>query len=430
MPLAQMTKPLHPRRRPFRPLRSARPLLHAPGPIQFSGLVILDEYDGEPGLLLWELFRDAELWASADPRRGLFSRRPSIVRAPLVAELPHDPYAPIKPSLVLLSLLPHQRNSDAPAVGNGCDNIARWSHDLGRLGTAVEYQQVASLADPRSAIYAVRAARWLRMRAEYARAWSWFDHAIVIARRETDWQAYCEAHAGVGNLHVQVGNYPRARIAHRRVLRTARREHIPDMVASAYHNLFVIEMEVGDVERAERYAQQALRTYPLSSPSLPRLARDLAWRWMVLGYFARALPLAWEALAHFTVPADRALLWSDIARAAAGAGAIDKFEDAWAQTRVLFSEYPMDPWPADILVNLAHAAASVGERSRANWAATRAVETARARKESTLVLAAEAILDSLAHAPALTVQVKPTSKEADLLVDRFVARLRAARAAT
>jgi tetratricopeptide (TPR) repeat protein len=202
------------------------------------------------------------------------------------------------------------------------------------------------------------------------------------------------------------------------------------MVASAYHNLFVIEMEVGEVEKAERYAQQALRTYPLSSPSLPRLARDLAWRWMVLGYFARALPLAQEALAHFTVPADRALLWSDIARAAAGAGAIDKFEDAWAQTRVLYSDHPMDPWPADILVNLAHAAASAGERSRANWAATLAVEIARARKESTLLLAAEAILDSLAHAPALTVQVRPTNKEADLLVERFVTRLRAARAAT
>jgi tetratricopeptide (TPR) repeat protein len=423
-----MTKPQHPRRRAYRPRLSPRPLLHTAGPPQFSGLVILEEYDGPPGLVLWESFRDADLWARADARRGLFARsgRP---RAAAVAALPNDPFASIKPTLVSLSLLPHQRDSDAPAVGDGCDNIARWSHELGRLGTAVEYEQVASLADPRNAIYAVRTARWLRMRAEYARAWSWFDFGIVVSRRENDWQAYCEAYAGIGNLYVQVRNYPRARVAHRRVLRAARRNHLPDMVASAYHNLFVVEMEVGNADRAEVYAQRALRTYPLSSPSLPRLARDLAWRWMVRGYFERALPLAQEALAHFNSPADRALLWSDIARAAAGAGALEIFEDAWAQTRVLFSEYPMDPWPADILVNLAHAAATSGERTRAAWAATKAVEIARSRSESTLVLTAEAILDSLSHEPTPTL-VTAAKQEPDSFVDRFVARLRAARAAT
>lgn len=380
-----------------------------------------------PGFVLWDLFRDAELWVSTDVRSGLFVR-PSTSRATVIAELPHDPYGPIKPALVLLSLLAHQRDTDAPAIGDGCDNIAQWSHDAGRLGTAVEYEQVASLADRRNAIYPVRTARWLRMRAEYARAWSWFDYGLVVARRENDWQAYCEAYAGIGNLHVQVGNYPRARIAHRRVLRAARRQHLPNMVASAYHNLFVVEMEVGNTDRAEFYAQRALRAYPLSSPSLPRLARDLAWRWMVRGYFDRALPLAQEALTHFVAPADRALLWSDVARAAAGAGALDIFEDAWAQARVLFSQHVMDPWPADILVNLAHAACSIGERSRASWAATRAVEVARSRKESTLLLSAEAILDSLAHRPAPPL-IAPAKHESDLLVDTFVARLRAARAA-
>jgi tetratricopeptide (TPR) repeat protein len=187
-------------------------------------------------------------------------------------------------------------------------------------------------------------------------------------------------------------------------------------------------MEIGQVERAEEHAQRALRFYPLSSPSLPRLARDLAWRWMLLGHFERALPLAQEALSHFVGPADRALLWSDIARAAAGAGDVDEFENAWAQTRVLFADHPMDPWPADILVNLAHAAAFLGERTRAAWAAGKAVETARARKESTLLLSAEAILDSLARTPRLPAS-RPARGEPDTLVERFVGRLRAARAA-
>jgi tetratricopeptide (TPR) repeat protein len=396
--------------------------------MHFSGLVILEEYTGAPGLLLWQSFRDAELWALGDARRELFVRK-TPPRAPTITELPASPFGEIKPALLLLSMLSNQTASDRPAVGDGCDTVARWSQHLGQLGTSVEYQQAASLADPRNALYPIRAARWLRMRAEYARAWSWFDYGIIIARRERDWQAYCEAYAGIGNLYVQTGNYHRARVAHRRVLRTARRKHIPDMIASAYHNLFVLEMEVGNVEEAERHAQRALKAYPLTSPSLPRLARDLAWRWMLLGYFERALPLAQEALAHFTTPADRGLLWSDIARAAAGTGDVDTFEDAWAQTRVLSSGHSMDPFMADILVNLAHAAASLNERSRAFWAATRAVETASSRKEGTLLLAAEAILESLANNSRLFDGHRPAGRHSDSLVDHFVQRLRAARAA-
>ncbi len=271
----------------------------------------------------------------------------------------------------------------------------------------------------------------LRVRAEYQRAWSWFEHAVYLARQTRDWQAYAEANAGVGNLYIQVGNYPKARIAHTRCLRAARRNHLQDMVASAFHNLFILEMEVGATETAEKYAKKALDAYPLDSPSLPRLARDLAWRWMLLGYFDRALPLSQEAMKHFASPADQALLWSDIARAAAGAGQVDTFEDAWARTRVLMSEHVVDPWPADILVNLAHAAACLGEVARAERVARQAVEVARSRREGTLLLAAEAILDSLARAASgepLRRTAKSASSE-DRLVDSFLRVLKEARAA-
>jgi tetratricopeptide (TPR) repeat protein len=390
----RMTKPHQPRRRAFNPLRCAKPLVKGPGALQFSGLQVLNEYDGAAGLVLWQALRDAELWALAHRRTGLFHHAADT--GPLdISQLPSEPYGPIKPALAYLSRLSRQQAADAATVAASCDSVASWSQNQGHLGTAVEYQQVASFADQHKAIYAVRTGRWLRMRAEYARAWSWFEYGISVARREQDSQAYCEAYAGIGNLHVQVGNYPRARVAHRRVLRAARRSHIPEMVASAYHNLFVIEMEVGDFERAEELATRALRSYPLSSPARPRLARDLALRWTLLGYFERALPLLQEVLPHFSAPAERALVWSDIARAAAGSGAVESFEDAWAQARVLLSTHSIDPWPAAILVNLAHAAAFLGERSRAEWAAARAAQIAAQRKESTLRLAAEVLVADL-----------------------------------
>jgi tetratricopeptide (TPR) repeat protein len=425
-----MTKPSHPRQRPPHVLRVAPPLTKNVGEQAFSGRAVLEEYTGAPGLLLWQSFRDAELWATANLKPGLFSQSAGE-RRELIRTLDDGEYRPIKAPLATLAQLATLDLAAAPDVASGCETIALWSQERGRLGTAVEYAQVASFAVPGNAIYAVRAARVLRVRAEYQRAWSWFEHAVYLARRSLDWQAYAEAYAGVGNLYIQVGNYPKARLAHTRCLRAARRNHLHDMVASAFHNLFILEMEVGSTEAAEKYAKKALDAYPLDSPSLPRLARDLAWRWMLLGYFDRALPLAQEALKHFSSPADQALVWSDIARAAAGVGQVDTFEDAWARTRVLMSEHVVDPWPADILVNLAHAAACLGEVARAQRAARQAVEIARVRREGTLLLAAEAILDSLSRAGAGEPRagIQKVGSPDDRLVESFLRVLKEARAA-
>lgn len=428
---APMTKPSEPRQRPRHVLRASPPLTNRIGEQGFGGREILDEYEGAAGLVLWQSFRDTELWATSPKKRGLFAEGQAVEeRTRLIRELNEVEYHPIKAPLATLAQLITDEPPQSVEVAGGCEAVSLWSQERGRLGTATEYAQVASLAVPENALYAVRAARVLRIRAEYQRAWSWFEHAVFLARQSRDWQAYTEAYAGVGNLHIQVGNYPKARLAHKRCLRAARRNHLRDMMASAFHNLFILEMEVGAAEVAEKYAKRALEVYPLDSPALPRLARDMAWRWMVLGFFDRALPLAQEVLKHFTSPADRALVWSDIARAAAGAGQVDTFEDAWARTWVLISEHNVDPWPADILVNLAHAAAFVGETTRAERAAHQAVETARARKEGTLLFAAEAILDSLACASQIPVRhLRKTAPAEDHLVASFLRALKEARAA-
>ena len=423
-----MTKPSTPRRRPRHVLRAAPPLVQPIGRSSFSGLAILEENPGPAGLLLWQSYRDAELWASTSPAERVFRPGRAETRFAAIRALDEAEHHEIKPALLTLSFLLTPEGPDAREVAAACQAVSAWAERRGALGTAVEFAQAASFAAPRDARQAVRAARMLRIRAEYERAWSWFDHAVFLARQSGDWRAYTEAWAGVGNLCIQVGNYPRARVAHKRCLRAARRSHLHDMVAAALHNLFILEMEVGEVEKAERYARKALEAYPLDSPLLPRLARDLAWRWMVQGFFERALPLAQEALKHFTSPADRALLWSDVARAAAGAGEVETFEEAWARAWVLYQEHPVDPWPADILVNLAHGAAFLGERTRAERAARLAVETARARREGTLLLAAEAILDSLARAPRVRVEPAPASVDG-ALVDAFVRTLQEARTA-
>jgi tetratricopeptide (TPR) repeat protein len=266
------------------------------------------------------------------------------------------------------------------------------------------------------------------MRAEYERAVSWFDHALYLAKVEADWAAYAQAYSGLGCLYMQRGNLPRARLVLHRSLRVARREELPERAAAAFHNLFAVEAIAGNWEEAERCAQRALKFYPQDARGLPRLARDLAFRWIQRGYFERALPLAKEVLAHFTAPADRALAWSDIARAAAGTGELEDFETAWASAWVAVKAGAVEPFGADILLNLTHAAAFRGDGTRAAMAGREAIDVARARKESQSILEAEAVLDSLrSTAPVPPARQDPVPYP---LSRRFVRVLQGVRAAS
>jgi tetratricopeptide (TPR) repeat protein len=387
-------------------------------------LGILEEFTGSTAYLLWVSFRDAELWARTDFPDGLL--RPSTEDRVALIESMATELNPIKPALFTLAALvqPQPRSE----VATGCDAIAGWSELQSCLRTAIDYAQVASLTLPTNAAFAVRAARLLRMRAEYARALSWFDHSIYLARATGDWDAYARAHSGLGCLFIQRGNLPRARAALRRSLRVARRHHMAERAASAYHNLFVVEAIAADWVLAEKFARRAMRLYPSDSRGLPRLARDLAFRWIQRGYFDRALPLAREALQHFTAPADRALVWSDIARAAAGAGEPETFEDAWARAWVLVKEAAVDPFAADILLNLAHAAAFRRDASRATISAELAIAIGRSRKEGQVQLEAEAVLASLREPQRDVIPPPPPSEASQFLAGHFVRVLTEARA--
>jgi tetratricopeptide (TPR) repeat protein len=397
----------------------------------FSGSIILEEYEGTGAVLLWLSFRDAELWSATAPayRLGALLCADSIeARRAWVSELDASRYGAIKPALLTLAELAAPTQPDRSTVAGECDMIAGWSEMQNRLGTAVEYAQVASIALPERAMYAVRAGRVLRMRAEYERAVTWFDHGIVIARRTGDWESYAQAYSGLGCLYMQRGNYKRARKVLRRSLRTALRHHLRERAGAAYHNLFAVEASTGNWLLAERYAERALTAYPEGSRALPRLARDLAFRWIQRGYFDRALPLAREVIAHFSVPADRALVWSDVARAAAGCGGVEIFEDAWARAYAMATQENVEPFTVDILLNLAHAAASRNDPIRGRMAAQRALELATERKEGQLVLEAEAVLSSVQTRQFVPPQKMPAANGDSGIADRFVQALQMTRA--
>ena len=160
-----------------------------------------------------------------------------------------------------------------------------------------------------------------------------------------------------------------------------------------------------------------------------RLARDLAYRLILRGCFSRALPLSQEVLHHFSAPAELAMVWSDIARAAAGAGELEVFESAWAQSLVLIERGNLDPFTINIMLNLAHGAAFRGDALRSSLMANRALRLARERKEGSSVLEAEALLDSLRSQQVKRPSVLGVSRTSKQLVETFVRALQEERAA-
>jgi tetratricopeptide (TPR) repeat protein len=381
------------------------------GSREFRGYEILEEFDGVAGLVLWFGCRDAELWAVVQEKSRLFGDAPAGWSG-WIGQL-DGTFEPIVPRLRLLASLPS--NQGTAAIASACDSIAEWAEKQSKLGTAVEFSQVASLVEPDFPLYGARTARLLKDRAEWDRSASWYDHAIFVARRVEDWYAYADAYCGLGDLYFERGNLPRARRLFKRALRAATRHHIDEQIANAYHYLFTLEAVVGNWERAEAFVVNALAKYPGDSPKRARLARDLGYRWILRGYFERALPLAQEVLGHFTTPGLRALVWSDIARAAAGAGDEGAFETAWAQAKVLLDSGATDPYTTTILLNLAHGAAFRGEVARANFPARTAAEIARARGEPQFVLEAEALLDSLHSAGFIRPERGPPRLAGDLV---------------
>jgi tetratricopeptide (TPR) repeat protein len=391
-----MREPLEPRRERRLIRRVVPPITHRVGVVQCEGLEILDEFSGEGAIVLWHSCRDLALRISGGSERvGLFASGSYEARMALIESVDEAAFDPIKPALRVIAQILRPEAVDVELVGTSSDTVAAWAEQQVCLGTALEFAQVAALAAPQRPAFAVRAARIMRIRAEYERAVTWFDNALYGARQVKDWEVYSQAYAGLGCLFMQRGNYPRARRALHRALGVARRHGLKERIAAAYHNLFAVEAAAGNWQLAEDFAARALRYYPPHARGLPRLARDLGFRWILRGSFHYALPLAQEALAHFSSPADRGLVLSDVARAGAACGELEIAEDAWAQAYALTLTASVAPFEADILLNLTHASISRQDEIRARITGHRAIEAARKGSRSELLLEAEAALDSL-----------------------------------
>ena len=398
------------------------------GPDRFEGLAVLDEVKGDLGLVLWRSVRNLLMWAGTEPqhRRGLFAGGAAAVRAEDLAGAQVDPEL-MAPLMVIVRLLESPGDADLLRVVNACRRIALWAEHRGALGTALEFTQAAAIAVPESAALAYAVGRLARRRAEYDRAESWYARAVILGRQSKDWKSYSLAFAGMGILHKQRGNYPAAKRAHLRCLRAANRHALNNIRGVAYHDLFALAVEMRAGPEADALAESAFRAYGPKDPRVPRLAYDVAYHWLLQGFFNASLRVGAALLPRMNDASERAALLGLVARAAGGAGRRDAFDTAAAQTDSVIAAGIADETAALTLLGVAHGAASLGEWERAADWAQRALQLAGVRSEGRVALEAEATLDMVTRRQLARRSGKETPVEEPLaLAEDFAVALEAA----
>lgn len=366
------------------------------GSESLEGMEILREVGGEVGILLWQAYRNVMFWAAADQgeRGRLFSaeagrrRQAELAEARISEEL-------AGPLSAVGEMLAAPDSTSGEAVAQACTGIARWAEEQGHLNTALAYTQSASVAAPRNARLALAVGKLARRRGEAARAETWFRHTIMIARQIGDWESYSRAYIALGNMLIARGNLPAAGRMHIKALRAARRKGLQQIQGMALHDLFVIADEMGRDEQAEEYARQAFRAYGAGHPSLLALAHDIAYFWMQRGYFSQALDVFQRLEPAATESRARLLLTANIARAAAGVGNRELFRKAWTQVYRMMKDPELSSIAANVTLELALGAATLGEWDRAEQAGQEAAEVAKRLGQAKVRFRAESLLESI-----------------------------------
>jgi tetratricopeptide (TPR) repeat protein len=393
-----MSKP-HPRRS----RHHSRPWIVPPGLLiqsePFEGFHVLDETRDELGVLLWQCLRDVEIWAMAEPecRSDLFTAGALRQRMERIDE-EVDPAAPVRAVLEgLAALLARPSRVTALEVCELCEELSRWASDAGLPRTALAFAQRAAMAAPDEAGPAYLVGLISRRAADYRRAEVWFRRALALARHNQDWRVYSLAHAGIGQMHMQRGDAPKARARLLRALRASRRYGIWSVRSIALHDLFCISATGPDPRLAEQYARSAFRSYGRRHPRLPALAHDIARFWMSQGHHSLALATFQAVIPHFTRPQERMLGLSNLAQAAGGAGDANLFTRAWNEIWTMIDERDDTELVAETLINLAYGAQSLGQVVRMDMAASYALTIATRRGEAQEKVIAERLLQISRH---------------------------------
>ncbi|HEX8904936.1 MAG TPA: hypothetical protein VF771_08865, partial [Longimicrobiaceae bacterium] len=294
----------------------------------------------------------------------------------------------------LAALVGAPASASADIVSLVCVQVSRWAEGRGCWGTAMAFAQAAALAmplDPEPALFAGTLA--LRWRSS-ARAETWLRRAIGLGRRAKDWATYAQAYVEMGRLYSRRGQPVMADRFFEKGWRAARRHGLIGPRGEALHGRLLLALQAGALEAAGEFARGAVRAYGKSFPRPPELMHDVAYLWVREGKYSRAIPTLRKLLPARLEPVERALTWAILARAAAGDGRRELYEEAWLEALAIIRQRPADGekhLPA--LVEMAHASALFRDWSHAKQAVQLAMSLATPQTNRALAAQLQQLAD-------------------------------------
>lgn len=390
-----------------------------------AGWEIVEALDGDLCVVLWKDLRSVYQWSkqSADEseRLRLFPAPSAASRAQLEAACAEAPE--IAGALRDLGLLREASGEVDPAVlGSACAAISDWAEGRSLLQVAGHFAEAATFADPENPAFANRAGRLCRRLRLYERSALWFKRARYGSIRTRMRAERLRALLGYGALMRSLGRYEDAREYYRLAARMAQRTRRTKQAAEAHHDLLSIALLTGDPRQAEEHVWEALSLYPARHPHLPVLGHDWAFALVLQRFYAQAVPLVELALARVRSPGLRALMYTTLARAAAGAGRLDLSDSAEEESQRLIRDYAEHAAPA--YLNLAQAAWLRERWDRAEEHALRGRAAAQSHGDERFLRdAADLLLRLRRREPPPVQQAPPLPDVLDALRGRFAARL-------
>jgi tetratricopeptide (TPR) repeat protein len=289
-------------------------------------------------------------------------------------------------------LIRAMRKGDPSAVAAAADALSRAAEAQRARIIAAVFAEVAALVERDSAEFALRVATLARDRADHASAAWWGMRAAALAQRDGNWTAAVHGFASASDALEEQGSVEAALRWRRREVNAARRSASRDLLARALHSLFASLRRAGHKHAAELIVPSVIRAYPDDHPRLHALVNDLARARILDGDYKTALEILVKLVPTINDAADRSVVAANLARAAVKQKETAIYNEA-VQTALSALDAVFYGGPAAwVLAELAEAALTRGDFTRARRYAQQAASLAEVRGERETARAARAVL--------------------------------------
>ena len=346
------------------------------------GWEIIQVLDGELGLFLWNALRSIYEWVKLTEdgmeRASLFGTPSEVSQQRLLAACAEAPQ--IAEALQTVGLLKQMHGSVHPGIiGSACAQISTWAEQRSLLDVAGHFAEAAAYVEPENPKRANAAGRLCRRLGLHERSAAWFRRGRYAAHRTHNRAERIRALLGYGSLMRSLGRYEESEAHYLLAAKLAERTRRQKQAAEAHHDLVAIAILTDDLQAAEEHVWEALRLYPARHPYLPVLAHDWGFALVLRRFYTHAIPLVELALTRVRQPEFRTLLFSTLARAAAGAQQGELHGKAEAQVLRHLSQFT--EYAPAALINLAQAAWLLHAWERAEEYVRRGLEAARTHSD-------------------------------------------------